>query len=57
MFYNINFSLISIVHLCNYFCISSITFLQDMFQNVFTLCIYGNCSSIKFSYQMYLQFF
>lgn len=56
MFFNINFYLIYIVHLCNYFCISSIIFLQDMFQNLFSLCIYGKCSSIKFSNQVCLQF-
>lgn len=57
MLFNINFSLISIVHICDYFCISSIIFLQDMFQNLFSVCIYGNCSSIKFSDHVYLQFF
>lgn len=39
------FQLDFIVHLFNYFCISSITFLQDMLQNLFNLCIYGTCSS------------
>lgn len=56
MFCNIYSNLICIVPLCNYFCISSMKFLQDMFQKTFIfLCIVGKCSSVKISNQMYLQ--